>query len=52
VRPGGPAIIASGGVGKLDDLVRLAKIGVEAVIVGRALYTGDLLLPEAIEALK
>jgi phosphoribosylformimino-5-aminoimidazole carboxamide ribotide isomerase len=52
VRPGGPAIIASGGVGKLEDLLRLANIGVEAVIVGRALYTGDLTLPEAIEALK
>jgi phosphoribosylformimino-5-aminoimidazole carboxamide ribotide isomerase len=52
VRPGGPAIIASGGVGKLDHLVRLAQIGVEAVVVGKALYTGDLDLVGAIEALK
>ncbi len=52
VRPEGPAIIASGGVGKLDHLLRLAQIDVEAVIVGRALYTGDIRLPEAIEALK
>jgi len=52
VRPDGPAIIASGGVGKLEHLLRLSTIGVEAVVVGRALYTGDLSLPEAIEALK
>ena len=52
VRPDGPAIIASGGVGKIEHLLRLSTIGVEAVVVGRALYTGDLSLPEAIEALK
>jgi phosphoribosylformimino-5-aminoimidazole carboxamide ribotide isomerase len=52
VRPGGPAIVASGGVGRLEHLLLLAATGAEAVIVGRALYTGDLRLPEAIEALK
>jgi phosphoribosylformimino-5-aminoimidazole carboxamide ribotide isomerase len=52
VRPGGPAIIASGGVGKIEHLIRLARIGVEAAVVGRALYTGDIELPAAIEALK
>ena len=52
VRPDGPLIIASGGVGKLDHLRRLADIGVEAAIVGKALYTGDINLREAIEALK
>ena len=52
VRPDGPAIIASGGVGKLEHLLRLSTIGVEAVVVGRALYTGDLSLLEALEALK
>lgn len=51
VRPEGPLIIASGGVGKLEHLRQLADIGVEAAIVGRALYTGDLDLREAIEAL-
>lgn len=41
----GVAIIASGGVSRIDDLTRLATIdGVEAAIVGRALYTGDLVL--------
>lgn len=41
----GVAVIASGGVARNDDLVRLARIpGVEAAIVGRALYTGDVVL--------
>lgn len=41
----GVEIIASGGVSSVDDLRRLATIpGVEAVIVGRALYTGDVVL--------
>lgn len=32
------ALIASGGVGSLDDLVAVAELRVEAAIVGRALY--------------
>jgi phosphoribosylformimino-5-aminoimidazole carboxamide ribotide isomerase len=41
----GVVVIASGGVARHADLVRLAGIpGVEAVIVGRALYTGDVRL--------
>jgi phosphoribosylformimino-5-aminoimidazole carboxamide ribotide isomerase len=51
VRPGGPAIVASGGVGRIEHLLRLATTGVEAVIVGRALYTGHLQLDEALRAL-
>ncbi|HEU4323560.1 MAG TPA: 1-(5-phosphoribosyl)-5-[(5-phosphoribosylamino)methylideneamino]imidazole-4-carboxamide isomerase [Roseiflexaceae bacterium] len=51
VRPGGPAIIASGGVCRVEHLRRLADSGVEAAIVGRALYTGDLNLVEALAAL-
>jgi phosphoribosylformimino-5-aminoimidazole carboxamide ribotide isomerase len=46
----GLAILASGGVASLDHITELAKIGAEGVIVGRALYTGDLELPEAIAA--
>lgn len=52
VRPGGPAIIASGGISTLDHLRRLAAVGVEGAIVGRALYTGDLSLPESLAALQ
>lgn len=50
VRPGGPAIIASGGISTIDHLRRLAAVGVEGAIVGRALYTGDLSLREALAA--
>ena len=44
------AVIASGGVSGLDDIRALAAAQVEAVIVGRALYTGDLSLPDALQA--
>lgn len=46
-------IIASGGVSSLTDLLSLLAlepIGVNSVIVGRALYTGDISLKEAIQA--
>ncbi|MHC4455626.1 MAG: 1-(5-phosphoribosyl)-5-[(5-phosphoribosylamino)methylideneamino]imidazole-4-carboxamide isomerase [Planctomycetota bacterium] len=45
-------IIASGGIGKIDDIRKLAEIGVEAAIIGRALYEGTLKLADAIEAAK
>ncbi|NOK63192.1 MAG: Phosphoribosylformimino-5-aminoimidazole carboxamide ribonucleotide (ProFAR) isomerase [Chloroflexi bacterium AL-W] len=48
----GPAIIASGGVSRVEQLQRLAQLGAEAAIVGRALYTGDIDLSYAIEALQ
>ncbi|KKN82682.1 hypothetical protein LCGC14_0307470, partial [marine sediment metagenome] len=41
-------IIYSGGVSTLEQLRRLAATGVEGVIVGRALYTGDIGLAEAL----
>ncbi len=42
-------VLASGGVGSLADLVRLATVtGVEGTVVGRALYTGAIDLPHAI----
>jgi phosphoribosylformimino-5-aminoimidazole carboxamide ribotide isomerase len=43
-------VIASGGVSKIGDIKKLAKSGVEAIIIGRALYEGKLNLAEAIEA--
>ena len=47
----GPAVIASGGVGSIDDLRRLAQIGAAGAIVGQALYTGAIDLPTALQAL-
>ena len=44
------AVIAAGGVSALDDVRRLSACGVEAAIVGRALYTGEIALPEALAA--
>jgi phosphoribosylformimino-5-aminoimidazole carboxamide ribotide isomerase len=43
-------VIASGGVGSLDDLRALARRGIAACIVGRALYEGTFSLQEAIAA--
>lgn len=45
-------IIASGGVTSIDHLVRLGQLGVEGAIIGRALYTGDILLDKALAALR
>ncbi|WP_254174909.1 1-(5-phosphoribosyl)-5-[(5-phosphoribosylamino)methylideneamino]imidazole-4-carboxamide isomerase [Planktothrix pseudagardhii] len=46
-------VIASGGVSSITDLLSLLSLeplGVTDVIVGRALYTGDINLKEAIQA--
>lgn len=43
-------VIASGGVGSLDDLRALAAAGIGAVIVGRALYDKKFTLEEALAA--
>jgi phosphoribosylformimino-5-aminoimidazole carboxamide ribotide isomerase len=46
-------IIASGGVSSVSDLLSLLGLetqGVKGVIVGKALYTGDIYLTEAIKA--
>ena len=41
-------IIAAGGVSSINHVRRLAALGVEAVVVGIALYTGDVDLSEAV----
>jgi phosphoribosylformimino-5-aminoimidazole carboxamide ribotide isomerase len=43
-------IIASGGISSVAQLKRLAQIGVEGAIVGRALYTGGVDLKEALRS--
>ena len=43
-------IIASGGVSTNDHLLSLKTLSVEGAIIGRALYTGDLDLREAIKS--
>ncbi|MDD4689989.1 MAG: 1-(5-phosphoribosyl)-5-[(5-phosphoribosylamino)methylideneamino]imidazole-4-carboxamide isomerase [Eubacteriales bacterium] len=41
-------VIASGGVSCLDDIVQLKNVGVDGVIAGKALYTNNLSLEDAI----
>ncbi|MCS6793105.1 MAG: 1-(5-phosphoribosyl)-5-[(5-phosphoribosylamino)methylideneamino]imidazole-4-carboxamide isomerase [Oscillatoriaceae bacterium SKYG93] len=46
-------VIASGGVSSITDLLSLLALepqGVRSVIIGRALYTGDISLKEALQA--
>lgn len=43
-------VVASGGVSRRDDVVRLAEAGLAGCIIGRALYEGTLTLPEALAA--
>ena len=45
-------VIASGGVTTVEHLRRLAKLGAEGAIVGRALYDGGLELGEALAAVQ
>ncbi|PKB78779.1 MAG: 1-(5-phosphoribosyl)-5-[(5-phosphoribosylamino)methylideneamino]imidazole-4-carboxamide isomerase [SAR202 cluster bacterium Io17-Chloro-G9] len=50
VRDTGLLVLASGGIASLDHVRRLARTGVEGVILGRALYTQDIYLPDALTA--
>ncbi len=45
-------LIAAGGVAEVAHLLRLAELGVEGAIVGRALYEGRVRLPEALAAVR
>ena len=48
-------VIASGGIGSISDLISLADLehkGIEAIIIGRALYDGSIDLREAITTIK
>lgn len=46
----GISVLAAGGIARVEHLARLAVLGAEAAIVGRAIYTGDIDLREAVEA--
>jgi phosphoribosylformimino-5-aminoimidazole carboxamide ribotide isomerase len=46
-RAAGIEVIASGGVGSLDHIAQLARAGVPAVVVGRALYDGKFTVADA-----
>ncbi len=42
-------VIASGGVASLNDVARVRTAGLSGVIIGRALYEGQIDLKEALE---
>jgi phosphoribosylformimino-5-aminoimidazole carboxamide ribotide isomerase len=48
----GLPVISAGGISSLRDLERLASIGAEGAIVGRAIYTGDLDLAQALKQIQ
>jgi phosphoribosylformimino-5-aminoimidazole carboxamide ribotide isomerase len=41
-------VIVAGGISRLDHLRRIKELGAEGAIIGKALYTGDINLREAI----
>ena len=43
------SLIVAGGISDVSDIAELKLIGAEGVIIGRALYTGDVDLSEALE---
>jgi len=44
-------VIAAGGISSLDHLKMLKQLGVEGAIVGKALYTGDINLKQALDTI-
>jgi len=45
-------VIAAGGISSVYHMTRLAELGVEGAIVGKAIYTGDVKLGEAFKAIR
>ena len=45
-------VIAAGGISSVYHLTKLAELGVEGAIVGKAMYTGDVILAEAFKAIR
>ena len=45
-------IIAAGGIGSLNDLIALKRVGVEAAVVGKALYEDKFTLKQALRTVE
>ena len=45
-------ILASGGVGTLEDIMKLSRIGLDSVVIGKAFYENRFTLHEAKEAVR
>jgi phosphoribosylformimino-5-aminoimidazole carboxamide ribotide isomerase len=48
----GVPVIAAGGISSVYHLTKLAELGVEGAIVGKAIYTGDVTLANAFKAIR
>jgi phosphoribosylformimino-5-aminoimidazole carboxamide ribotide isomerase len=48
----GTRVIASGGIGSLDDLIALSRAGIRAAVCGRALYDDVFTYAEAVGAIE
>lgn len=42
-------VIASGGISRIDDIIKLKKMDLYGAIIGKALYTGSISLSEALK---
>ena len=49
---GGSRMLVAGGISSVEHLLRLARLGPEGAVVGRALYTGDIEFSEALQAVQ
>jgi phosphoribosylformimino-5-aminoimidazole carboxamide ribotide isomerase len=45
-------VIAAGGIGGLNDLVALKRVGMEGAVIGKALYEGRFTLKEALKMME
>lgn len=48
----GVEVIAAGGIGGVNDLVALKRVGVEGAVIGKALYEGRFTLKEALKMME
>jgi phosphoribosylformimino-5-aminoimidazole carboxamide ribotide isomerase len=48
----GIPVVAAGGISRISHLQKLAELGVDGAVVGRAIYTGDIDLKEALSSIK
>ena len=44
-------VVAAGGISSLNHLQMIKRLGAEGAIIGRALYTGDIKLKQALAAI-
>jgi phosphoribosylformimino-5-aminoimidazole carboxamide ribotide isomerase len=48
----GLPVTAAGGIASVQHLIMLKKLGAEGAIIGKAIYTGDIDLKQALKAVE